>query len=257
MKKVYVYKIFERFWHWSQAILIFILLITGFEIHSSFNLIGFKLAVNVHNSAAWAFLVLIVFAIFWHLTTNEFKQYVPTLTNMKAQINYYLVGIFANAPHPTKKRTLSKLNPLQRVTYFALKIVLIPVMVVTGLLFMYFNYPDIPVEMANLELIALIHTLGAYLVLTFLIIHLYLITTGHTISSNLKAMVTGWDMVEDAEVYDIMEEIIDETGKRIKPLEDTETGHEETKEILIKALKETEVKLKEEELEGQKYLHKH
>ena len=176
---------------------------------------------------------------------------------MKAQVNYYLVGIFANAPHPTKKRTLSKLNPLQRVTYFALKIVLIPVMVVSGLLFMYFNYPDIPIEMANLEIIALIHTIGAYLVLTFLIIHLYLITTGHTLSSNLTAMITGWDMVEDDEVYDIMEEIIDETGKRIKPLEDDEAGHEETKEILIKALKETEVKLKEEALEGQKELHKH
>lgn len=257
MKKVYLYKKFERFWHWGQTLLVLALIFTGFEIHGTTDYIGFEQAVIIHDIAAWAFLVLIVFAIFWHLTTNEFKQYVPTFKNMKAQVNYYLVGIFANAPHPTKKRTLSKLNPLQRVTYFALKIVLIPVMVVTGLLFMYFNYPDIPIEMANLELIALIHTLGAYLVLTFLIIHLYLITTGHTISSNLKAMVTGWDMVEDDEVYDIVEEIIDETGKRIKPLYDNETGHEETKEILIKALKETEVKLKEEALDGQKELQKH
>lgn len=257
MKKVYLYKKFERFWHWGQTLLVLALIFTGFEIHGTTNYIGFEQAVFIHDIAAWAFLVLIVFAIFWHLTTNEFKQYVPTLQNLKAQVNYYLVGIFANAPHPTKKRTLSKLNPLQRLTYFALKIVLIPIMVVSGLLFMYFNYPDIPVEMANLEIIALIHTLGAYLVLTFLIIHLYLITTGHTLSSNLKAMITGWDIVDDEEVYDIMEEIIDETGKRIRPLENTELGHEETKEILIKALKETEVKLNEEALEGQKELRKH
>lgn len=256
MKKVYLYKKFERFWHWGQTILILALIFTGFEIHGTTDYIGFEQAVKIHDIAAWAFLVLIVFAIFWHLTTNEFKQYVPTLKNMKAQINYYLVGIFANAPHPTKKLTLNKLNPLQRVTYFALKIVLIPIMVITGLLFMYFGYPDLPIEMANLEIIALIHTLGAYLLLTFLIIHLYLITTGHTISSNLKAMITGWDMVDDEEVYDIMDEIIDETGKRIRPLNDDKMSHEETKELLLNALKETETKLKEEELEGQKELKK-
>lgn len=256
MKKVYLYKKFERFWHWGQTVLILVLIFTGFEIHGTTDYIGFEQAVKIHDIAAWALLVLIVFAIFWHLTTNEFKQYVPTLKNMKAQVNYYLVGIFANAPHPTKKLTLNKLNPLQRVTYFALKIVLIPIMVITGLLFMYFGYPDLPFEMANLEIIALIHTLGAYLLLTFLIIHLYLITTGHTLSSNLKAMVTGWDMVDDEEVYDIMDEIIDETGKRIKPLNDDKMSHEETKELLLNALKETEAKLKEEELEGQKELKK-
>ena len=257
MKKVYLYKKFERFWHWGQTVLILALIFTGFEIHGTTNYIGFEQAVIIHDVAAWAFLVLIVFAIFWHLTTNEFRQYVPTIKNLKAQVNYYLMGIFANAPHPTKKRTLSKLNPLQRITYFALKIVLIPVMVITGIFYMYFNYPDVGIEMANLETIALIHTIGAYLILTFLIVHLYLITTGHTLTSNLNAMVTGWDMVEDEEVYDIMEEIIDETGRHIKPVEDDKAGHEETKEILIKALKETEVKLKNEEMEGQKIMHEH
>lgn len=256
MKKVYLYKKFERFWHWGQTLLVFILIFTGFDIHGTTSFIGFENAVMIHDISAWAFLVLIVFAIFWHLTTNEFRQYVPTIKNLKAQVNYYLVGIFAHAPHPTKKRTLSKLNPLQRITYFALKIILIPVMVITGFIYMYFNYPNLPFEMANLEIIALIHTMGAYLLLTFLIIHLYLITTGHTLTSNLNAMVTGWDMVEDDEVYEIMEEIIDESGRNIRPLEDTEVSHEETRELLIKALKETEIKLHDEELEGQKLIHK-
>jgi len=29
------------------------------------------------------------------------------------------------------------------------------------------------------------------------IVHMYLITTGHTITSNLKAMVTGYEELED------------------------------------------------------------
>jgi formate dehydrogenase gamma subunit len=255
MKKVYLYKKFERFWHWGQTILVLALIFTGFEIHSTTSFMGYEQAVKIHDIAAWAFLVLIIFAIFWHITTNEFKQYLPTKKNLMAQVNYYLVGIFTNAPHPTKKRTLSKLNPLQRITYFALKIVLIPVMVITGLLYMYFDYPDLGIEMTTLEPIALIHTLGAYLLLTFLIIHLYLITTGRTLTSNLEAMVTGWEVVEDEEVKDIVEEVIEETGKRIKPVKANEKGKEELRELVVEALQETEEKVLHKELESQKVFH--
>ena len=34
--------------------------------------------------------------------------------------------------------------------------------------------------------------------MSFLVGHLYLITTGDTLSSNLKAMITGWEELEDA-----------------------------------------------------------
>lgn len=200
-KKVYVYKGFERFWHWTQALLIMFLALTGFEIHSSYSLFGFETAVNLHNKAAWGFIVLIVFAIFWHITTGEWKQYIPTTKNLKAQIEFYITGIFRNAPHPTKKTLLSKLNPLQRLVYLGLKILIIPVMVISGLLFMFFRYPQSgmikTVNIENLEIVALIHTLGAFLLITFLIVHLYLITTGHTITSNLKAMITGWEELEE------------------------------------------------------------
>lgn len=200
-KKVYIYKGFERFWHWTQALLIMFLALTGFEIHSSYSLFGFETAVNLHNKAAWGFIVLIVFAIFWHITTGEWKQYIPTTKNLKAQIEFYITGIFRNAPHPTKKTLLSKLNPLQRLVYLGLKILILPVMVVSGLLFMFFRYPQSgmikTVNIENLEIVALIHTLGAFLLITFLIVHLYLITTGHTITSNLKAMITGWEELEE------------------------------------------------------------
>ena len=101
--KVYIYRSFERFWHWTQAALIFFLGFTGFEIHGSISFFGYQNAVKYHNIAAYAFIVLIIFAIFWHLTTGEWRQYLPTLKNIKAQLNYYIFGIFNNAPHPTKK----------------------------------------------------------------------------------------------------------------------------------------------------------
>ena len=237
MKKVYLYKRFERFWHWGQTLLVSTLIFTGFEIHGTTQFMGYQQAVQVHDIAAWAFLVLIVFAVFWHLTTNEFRQYLPTRKNLRAQVSYYLTGIFSNAPHPTRKRTLSKLNPLQRITYFALKIVLIPLMVLTGLLYMYFDYPEKGFQMDSLEPIALLHTLGAYFLLTFLIIHLYLITTGRTITSNLEAMITGWEAVDDEEVADIVEEVLEEAEHRIRTVGQKEEDKAEIREMVIEALK--------------------
>jgi thiosulfate reductase cytochrome b subunit len=251
MKKVYLYKKFERFWHWSQTLLILTLIFTGFEIHGTTNWLGYESSVRIHNIAAWVFLILIVFAIFWHVTTDEWQQYMPTLKNMRAQLDYYLTGIFNNAPHPVKKRTLSKLNPLQRITYFALKVLIIPLMLISGLLYMYFNEAFLKFEIENLDWIAWVHTLGAYLLLTFLIVHLYLITTGRTLTSNLTAMITGWETVDDDDVKELVEEAIEETGMKIKVLHDDVKEHEDLKKLVVQAMKETEDKVNEEKLKGQ------
>jgi thiosulfate reductase cytochrome b subunit len=197
MKREYVYRGFERFWHWMQAVLIIFLGITGFEIHGSIRFFGYDQAVEYHNIAAMSFLVLIVFAIFWHFTTGEWKQYLPTWTHLRSQAEYYVLGIFRNAPHPTKKTVLSKLNPLQKLVYAGLKALVIPVMVASGLLYMFYRYPHryevLGLNVGGLELIAVVHTIGAFFLLSFLIVHLYLITTGQTVTSNLKAMITGYE----------------------------------------------------------------
>jgi len=217
-QKVYIYKAFERFWHWMQAILIFFLAFTGFEIHGTLSFLGYQNAVRYHNIAAYAFIVLIIFAVFWHFATGEWRQYLPTFGNIKAQIYYYLFGIFRNAPHPTKKTVLSKLNPLQKLVYLGLKLLVIPVMVVSGLLYMFYRYPqEGTIEGLNLDsvgVIAVFHTAGAFLLLAFVVVHLYLITTGTTVTSNLKAMLTGYEELEKSEEHG--SEIKNEKNKEYK-----------------------------------------
>lgn len=202
-KLVYIYPGFERFWHWMQAILIFFLAFTGFEIHGSVEFFGFREAVRYHNIAAYMFLGLIIFAIFWHLTTGQWKQYIPTFDNIKGQLNYYLFDIFKNAPHPTKKTVISKLNPLQKIVYFGLKILVIPMSVTSGLLYMFYRYPSKygveAINIQSLEFIAVFHTIAAFLLISFIMMHLYLITTGETITSNLQAMLTGYEELDVAD----------------------------------------------------------
>jgi thiosulfate reductase cytochrome b subunit len=218
-EKIYIYKAFERFWHWTQSLLIIFLGLTGFEIHGTFSFFGYENAVDYHNIASYSFIVLIVFAIFWHLATGEWRQYIPTVKNLKSQINYYLFGIFKNAPHPTKKVVLSKLNPLQKLVYLGLKLLVIPVMVFSGLIYMNYRYPQeegvVGLNIKSIEPIALFHTAGAFLLVVFLIAHLYLITTGTTATSNLKAMVTGFEETENNENNEQSEENINKENKQL------------------------------------------
>ena len=87
MQTALVFSRFERFWHWSQALLIIGLMITGFEIHGTYQWLGFEQASSLHKTMAWTLIVLWVFAIFWHLTTGQWRQYVPTGQNLLGQMS--------------------------------------------------------------------------------------------------------------------------------------------------------------------------
>ncbi|SFD68767.1 cytochrome b/b6 domain-containing protein [Thermophagus xiamenensis] len=200
MARVYIYRKFERFWHWTQAILIFYLALTGFEIHGSYSFLGYEQAVKSHRVAAWMLLILIAFSIFWHFTTGEWRQYIPTFSKLKAQIRYYTVGIFKGENHPTRKSPKSKLNPLQALTYLGFKLVMAPMLIITGLIYMFYRTIDannmVIISDIPLETIASIHTLGAYLIIMFAIVHVYMTTTGETPTSNIRAMITGYEDLE-------------------------------------------------------------
>ncbi len=193
--RLMIFKRFERFWHWAQAALILVLLFSGFEIHGSYKILGWETAVNIHRTTAWSLVTLWVFAIFWHFTTGEWKQYVPTLKKVDAMIRYYLLGIFVRAPHPFRQTVLKKHNPLQRLAYLFLWVVISPLIWASG--WVYIFYADWEKwglnQYLELEQVSFIHAIGAFMMLVFLIAHVYLITTGPTLWAHMKVMITGWE----------------------------------------------------------------
>ncbi len=76
----------------------------------------------------------------------------------------------------------------------------------------------------SVEVIALFHTAGAFLLVAFVIVHLYLITTGTTITSNLKAMITGYEELEDHKEDEQPNKI--KTENKIVPIESEEVTNE-------------------------------
>lgn len=202
MEKIKLYTRFERFWHWTQMALVLLLILTGFEIHGNFRLFGFENAVRLHNSSAWSFMGLAVVSILFMLFSHQYVNFIPTTKKLKEQVQYYLLGIFRKDPHPTSKSFYNKLNPLQRLIYGGLLILIFPVQIITGLVYMYYHYPENPVDAAGLQTAAVTHTLGAFLVVAFILVHMYMTTTGHSVTSNIKAMITGFEKEESQEKTD-------------------------------------------------------
>ena len=196
---VYMYSAYERFWHWLQSLAILILLVTGLEIHfSSVNLLGFALAVRVHNVVGFIVAANAVFAALYHLASGEIQHYLPEPAGFFgqaiAQLRYYLGGIFRGEAHPFQRRPDRKLNPLQQLTYLSILNVLLPLQVVTGVLIWGAQrWAAVDAALGGLTVLAPIHALGAWLFAAFLLLHLYLTTTGPTPTAHIRAMLHGWD----------------------------------------------------------------
>jgi len=186
---------FERFWHWSQMLLIMILLFTGFGIHGFHQILDFQTAVGLHTVSAIALLVLWIFAIFWHLTTGTWRHYVPTTNGLWKVARFYAFGIFKGERHPYHKAYWRKHNPLQAISYLALKLFLFPAIWISGIA--YLLYPLWAVaSVEQLVWVATFHTAVAFAIIIFVIIHVYLLTTGHSFKEHLMPMISGFDKVE-------------------------------------------------------------
>jgi thiosulfate reductase cytochrome b subunit len=191
--KEMLFKRFERLWHWLQAIIIFAMIATGFEVHGSYSLLGFEQAVNLHIILAWTLIGLWVFAMFWHLTTGEWKHYTPTtMDKLMAMLNYYSVGIFKGGDKPFHKTRAEKHNPLQRLAYLGLELFIIPALWISGLLYLFYSSWSSLGLGLTLGMVAYLHIAAAFLMLVFIIGHIYMAVT----ISDFKAMITGYDEVE-------------------------------------------------------------
>lgn len=204
-RRTYLYTGYERLWHWLMALCIIVLMITGLVIHFGGDdvdsLVG---AIRVHNVFAVLMVINAGLSLFYHLASNAFRQFVPPRGNLvvevKAQARYYLRGIFLGQPHPTPKTEHRKMNALQQITYLALLNILFPLQVITGILIWGVSrWPELATSLGGLSVVAPVHAFGSWLFIAFFVLHLYLVTTGHTVLSNVMAMIEGWEDIPVSE----------------------------------------------------------
>ncbi len=200
--RMQLYSLYERIWHWVQALAILLLILTGLCIHDPdrFLVFSFQTAVTVHNVLGFIVLGNAIFGMFYYLSTGTIRQYLPQprgyLVLAVRQVMYYTGGIFRNEPHPLEKSAEHRLNPLQQATYLGILNVLLPIQVLTGILMWSGQkWPEAVLSVGGVQTLSMIHGLCAWLFAGFVIAHVYLTTTGHTPWTNLKAMIFGYEDV--------------------------------------------------------------
>lgn len=202
-EKVYMYEPYRRFWHWLQTAAIVILLLTGLIIHRPdiFGVFNFHGVVIIHNVLAAILVINALLAIFYHLTTGRMHEYIPRpygfFDDAIVQAKYYISGIFKGEHHPFEKTPTSRMNPIQKVTYFAILMVLLPLQIITGaLMWGAQQWPLAAEKLGGLPVLAPFHSLVAWLLGAFIIVHVYMTTTGFTPVEAMRAMITGWEEIE-------------------------------------------------------------
>lgn len=198
-EKLYLYPVWIRVWHMTNAILCLILIITGLSMQFSnpSTVVKFNVAVSVHNIAG--ILLTISYGLFFlgNLFTPNGLHYVIPVTGfmqrLMKQFRYYTIGIFRKEPPPFPVSGENKFNPLQQVTYVVLMYGFVPVVLLTGWGLLY---PDFTIKsifgFSGLDLTDLLHIIAGFTISIIMLVHIYFCTIGKNPLSNFKSMINGY-----------------------------------------------------------------
>lgn len=117
---------------------------------------------------------------------------------MFVQLRYYVYGIFKGEPIPIPVSKSRKFNPIQHLTYNLIQFISMPLVMISGwallfpetIILNFFGY-------SGILLTSLMHVIMGFIISIFLLIHLYFITVGHSLTSNLKSILDGYHLVDD------------------------------------------------------------
>lgn len=186
-----------RSWHWIQALLLFGLIATGLCMHyagSAWAVISFPIAVRVHNACGIATAVLWVVFVVCNAVSGHMRHYVPSdfhvIHSAVIQMRYYAFGMFRGDPPPVTSGLRN--NPAQQLSYAIVMYVFMPLSAGSGVLLLFpILAPERVLGGGGLWPMAVLHLTVGYILTLFLVIHIYLATTGETVFALTREMITG------------------------------------------------------------------
>ncbi len=202
MKMIYLHALPVRIWHWINATCFLALIITGIQIRyrDIMHLTSFKTAVNLHNIFGFVMIGNFFIWALYYLLSGKLKVYIPD-PNLKnfirgsmRQARYYAYGIFVGEPNPHTSTPDNKFNPMQQVAYFNIMLFLIPLQGLTGVLLWDLKWFAAPIALVGgVKMVASLHMFLSLFFTSFMFVHVYLATLGHTPLAHIKAMFTGYE----------------------------------------------------------------
>lgn len=206
MKKIYLHPLPVRVWHWINAVSFIVLIITGLQIRyrELMSLMKFRDAVDIHNFFGFVLIFNFFIWLVYYIVTGKIKIYIPPLNLKKfimgslKQAKFYGYGILMGEPNPHHSTPDNKFNPLQQMAYLAIMLLLIPLQIGSGLLLWDTKrFVDWINFVGGIKIVDTIHVLLFLFFTSFIFVHVYLATLGHTVTAHIKAMFTGYEELEE------------------------------------------------------------
>jgi thiosulfate reductase cytochrome b subunit len=198
-EKVRMYPAWLRVWHWSNAILIVVLVYTGVRMHFGQRrgpVMSFETAFDVHNLAGSLLVIIGVLYFIGNLIGRNQRQYLSKprdgFRGILRQARWYLFGIFKGEPHPYHTSPEHKFNPLQHLTYIGVMYVMYPLLLLSGVALLFPDFlPRSVLGQPGVWWVAAIHWILAAAAILFLVGHLYLGSMGDKVRDLYAAMLDG------------------------------------------------------------------
>jgi Ni/Fe-hydrogenase b-type cytochrome subunit len=206
MKRIYLHPLPVRIWHWINAMSFLVLIVTGLQIRyrELLGLMKFRTAVDIHNMFGFILIFNFFIWLVFYILTGKIRIYIPPLnikkfiTGCVRQARYYGYGLFMGEENPHHSSADNKFNPMQQMAYLSIMLLLIPLQLVTGLLLYdikaFASYINI---FGGVKIVDTIHVFLFLFFTSFLFVHVYLATLGHTVMAHIKAMFTGFEEIEE------------------------------------------------------------
>jgi thiosulfate reductase cytochrome b subunit len=172
-----------RLWHWLTALSFILLTITGIILHfgsPAGAALSYDTATALHDVSGIFMSVLYGVHLVFMIGTGYWRRYIPSgekfWARLRVQVIFYTVGL-ERKPYagPTAD---SRFNVLQQLSYLIVVFALLPLLIVTGLLYLYYPalVPEIVLGLAGLWPLALAHYSLGILGAAYLVVHVYMAT---------------------------------------------------------------------------------
>jgi thiosulfate reductase cytochrome b subunit len=200
MKKIHLHGLPIRLWHWLNVLMAIPLIITGIQIRvpGIADLGRHSTPLLVHKYLGWAMVATFLFWLVYNLASGNLRRHYRVksgdLRGSFAQAKYYLIAIFKGEENPFRPTSEEKFNPLQKFAYGTVMGIFTPILVITGIflsdVLFFRKYVLLWNVMGTLDAL---HVIGAYALVLYLVVHIYMATLGPKIFSHVKAMIVGYE----------------------------------------------------------------
>jgi Ni/Fe-hydrogenase 1 B-type cytochrome subunit len=215
---IYVFEAPVRAWHWTHALSIIVLAITGYFIANPLPSLSGEASDHflmgtlrlIHFIAAFVFAIGLAVRFYWSLVGNEYSRellYVPVWRAQWWKRVWHEIKFYAFLTRKMSKNPGH--NPLAQLFMWLINVVLAVFMVCTG--FALYSqgtgagsWADIlfgwvfVIEPSS-QAVRMWHLMGMWLMVLFIIIHIYMVIRAEFMSrqNSIATMISGWRTFKD------------------------------------------------------------